>query len=348
METNQRLWDLAEIAKSVPVVRAAFCARVPDIMLRLQETPEGRAFLVELNRFLTEYGHRELKMDILYPTWGEDPTPVLAFVRRYLDLDPNSSPRRQQEHLFKQREELTQTVEARIKRDPVGRLVFWPVFHRILTDTQAHTRERDTMHFELTRIFPPFRRMLLELGRRWTGRGLINEPADMFFLTLAEMGDVIQSPRSMKDQVAKRRVQFEKSKLRVAPAIIRDGQQVVPENLLPITTVHGEYQGIAGSPGVVTGIARVVQGVEDFDKLAKGELLIAPLTNPVWTPLFAIAGGVITEVGGILSHGAIIAREYGIPAVMAVVDATKTFKDGQRLTIDGNKGIVFVEQGAVA
>ena len=103
-------------------------------------------------------------------------------------------------------------------------------------------------------------------------------------------------------------------------------------------------KGIAGSPGQVTGVARVIRDPQEFEQLQKGEILVAPLTNPVWTPLFAIASGVITEVGGILSHGAIVAREYGIPAVMSIPNATDKIKNGQTITVDGNRGIVKVEE----
>src|SRR5581483_2112878 len=103
--------------------------------------------------------------------------------------------------------------------------------------------------------------------------------------------------------------------------------------------------GIAGSPGVVTGPVCIVRGPHEFDKLRRGDILVAPLTNPVWTPLFAIAGGVVTQVGGILSHGAIVAREYGIPAVMAVQNAVQLLRDGQRVTVDGTRGIVRAERG---
>jgi pyruvate,water dikinase len=88
----------------------------------------------------------------------------------------------------------------------------------------------------------------------------------------------------------------------------------------------------------------VINGPEEFHKLGKGEILVAPLTNPIWTPLFAVAGGIVTEVGGILSHGAIVAREYGIPAVMAVNGATRQIPEGQRITVDGTKGIVTMEE----
>ncbi|MFQ5857809.1 MAG: PEP-utilizing enzyme, partial [Anaerolineae bacterium] len=92
-----------------------------------------------------------------------------------------------------------------------------------------------------------------------------------------------------------------------------------------------------------TGVARVIRGPEEFGRLQNGDILVAPLTNPVWTPLFAIAGGVVTEVGGILSHGAIVAREYGIPAVMGVAGATTVVQEGQMVGVDGSKGIVHLQ-----
>jgi phosphoenolpyruvate synthase/pyruvate phosphate dikinase len=105
-------------------------------------------------------------------------------------------------------------------------------------------------------------------------------------------------------------------------------------------------EGIPGSPGKVVGVTRIVLNREEFGKLKKGEILVAPLTTPVWTPLFALAGGLVTEAGGILSHGAIVAREYGIPAVMSVPGATKFLKDGQRVTVDGSKGLIHLEMEA--
>ncbi len=345
METNKRIWDLARIAKASPVVSSALRkSSGAQLHAQLESSAEGRDFLAALDRFLAEYGHREIRMDILYPTWGEDATPVLGFVRGYLEVGESQSPYRQQERLVKQREELAETVRMRVQRDWVGRFIIAPIFQWVLKHTQAHTRERDTMHFELTRLFPPFRRLLLELGRRWSARGIIEKADDIFFLTLDEMAQIAETPRKMQDEVEKRRAEFEASKARTAPGIIRDGQEVLAESAAPAESVEGQYRGIAGSPGKVTGIARVIRGPEEFGKLQNGDILIAPLTNPVWTPLFAIAGGIVTEVGGILSHGAIVAREYGIPAVMSVRDATRVFVEGQRVTVDGNKGRVSVDQ----
>jgi phosphohistidine swiveling domain-containing protein len=349
MRTNKALWDLAQVAKASPTV-SDLLRRYSEREVRtyLEQTSEGRAFLDELERFLSEYGHREIRLDILYPTWGEDPSPVFGFLRGYLDADEAQSPHRQQARLVKQRHELTKAVQARLEQDFVGRHLVWPIFRWVLGHTQVHTRERDTMHFELTRLFPPFRQLLLELGRRWRERGLIAQPEDVFFLSLDELEEVAKSPRSMQREVRARRAEFEANKLRPCPDIIRGSQEIYAEGARPEEVSEGQLHGIAGSPGVVTGTARLIRGPEEFGKLQNGEILVAPLTNPVWTPLFAIASGVVTEVGGILSHGAIVAREYGIPAVMGVAGATKLVQEEQTMTVDGSKGIVYLETGAAA
>jgi rifampicin phosphotransferase len=348
METNIRLWNLASLAKRSPGVRQALEGDDAEVRRRLGQTAEGRQFLNELDRFLAQYGHREIRMDILYPTWSEDPAPVLSFVRGYLDVDESASPHRQQQRLVREREELAERVRLVLRKDIRGRLM-WPLFSWVLRHTQANTRHRDTMHFELTRLFPPFRRLLLELGRRWQGRGLIAAADDVFYLTLDEMKQVIHDGRPRHDDVAQRRRELDANRRRPAPPIIRDGQELWSLDETPDDQrVGDEMHGVAGSPGHVRGMVRVVRDPDDFDKLQKGEILVAPLTNPVWTPLFAIAGGLITEVGGILSHGAIVAREYGIPAVMAVAEATHKLGDGQWVEVDGSAGLVrrLADRGA--
>lgn len=343
METNQRLWDLAQMGKKSAVVRAALLQSKNDALRsQLEQSEDGRAFQRELDRFLTEYGHREVRMDILYPTWSEDPAPVLSFLRTYLDLPDSQSPYHQQDRLVEQRKQLAAKVEQRVRNDLRGQLIVWPIFSWVLRHTQANTRLRDTMHFELTRLFPAFRRSLQELSKRWVAQGLLSQPDDVYYLTLDELSEEAKAHKDMRSIVQMRRAELEANRKRSAPGILRDGQAVAGEGAAQASTVAGQYRGIAGSPGTASGIARLVRGPEDFSKLQSGEILIAPLTNPVWTPLFAIAGGIVTEVGGILSHGAIVAREYGIPAVMGVAGATTAIVEGQRVTVDGNRGVVTV------
>lgn len=349
MQTNIKLWKLAQEAKRSASVRAIL-QNTPDDQVRdeLQRDPEGRIFLAQLDAFLEQYGHREIRMDILYPTWGEDPAPVLQFIRGYFDADERSSPLNQQDRLVRERRQLEREVDEKVTREVRGRVITAPLFHWVLDNTQKHTRERDTVHFELTRMFPPFRRALLELGTRWQRENLLERADDIFFLTVDEMEEIARDPRpdarGTRTQmlVQERRAEFEQNARRTPPPLIRDGIAMHAAHVQE-QTEPGALRGVAGSPGRVAGIVRVIRGPHEFYKLKRGEILVAPLTNPVWTPLFAIAGGIITQVGGILSHGAIVAREYGIPAVMAVHDATNILQDGQRVTVDGNRGIVRVE-----
>ncbi|MBI4675744.1 MAG: hypothetical protein HY741_29225 [Chloroflexi bacterium] len=354
METNKKIWDLAQSAKQSASVREILRINSPlplgeglgvrsDVREKLQADGDGRIFLAELDAFLEQYGHREIRMDILYPTWSEDPLPVLQFIRGYLDVDEQASPRRQEARLVQEREQLAQEVSVHVQRDVAGRFAIAPLFQWVLKNTQAHTRERDTMHFELTRLFPPLRRCLLELGARWQSQGWLDETDDIFYLTLEEMQELAASPHARREVIQTRRAEFQENLERTPPPIVRDGVGVEIVRTASGEHVDGQLRGIAGSPGVATGIVRVVRGPREFEKLQRGEILVAPLTNPVWTPLFAIAGGIVTQVGGILSHGAIVAREYGIPAVMAVPDATNLLHDGQAVTVDGNRGIVILE-----
>ncbi|MCZ6529893.1 MAG: PEP-utilizing enzyme [Chloroflexi bacterium] len=340
MEGNKRLWDLAMTAKASPEVsRVLRETDEKEIGAALKDLPEAAPFLEQLEAFSREYGHREIRMDILYPTWGEDPAPVYGFVRGYLDADESRSPYVQQERLVKERSELTEEALAGIKQSLVGRYLLSPIFRWLLHQTQLHTRERDTMHFEFTRAFPLFRRFLQELGQRWVKNDWIDEPEDIYFLSLDEMDEVAQSQVPMKDQIREARQELDTNRRRPWPTIIRGEEEIYAQT----ETAEGDLQGISGSPGVVSGPARVIRGPDEFGKLQRGEILVAPLTNPSWTPLFAIASAVITEVGGILSHGAIVAREYGIPAVMSVPGVTNALSDGQMITVDGNRGVVLVE-----
>jgi pyruvate,water dikinase len=173
-------------------------------------------------------------------------------------------------------------------------------------------------------------------------------PNDIFYLTLDEMDDVAASPGPMFETVQERRSEYELNRSRPWPDIIRGGRGIFAEAAGPVEALDGQLHGVAGSPGLVTGVARVIRGPEEFSRLQKNDILVAPLTNPAWTPLFAVAGAVITEVGGILSHGAIVAREYGIPAVLSVAGVTSQVSDGQTITVDGNRGIVGLEMGEAA
>lgn len=343
MVSNMQLWDLAQLAKaSLEVSDAIRQYRGDELFQQLEDTFDGRAFLDELKKFLKMFGHREVRLDIYYPTWCEDPSPVFDFIRGYLDLGKGQNPHSQQKNLSRQRQEIKEKVRERLSQESKGRFLTWPLFRWLLDNIEFHTRERDTVHFEMTRIIPAFRRFLHELGKRWTQRGLLTETNQIFFLTFDEMKSMADRPKFLGEIAQRRQEEFEINKHRAWPDVIRGGREIFSQQASQGKDEAGRLEGVAGSPGVVTGRARVIRGPEEFFRLQPGEILVAPITNPVWTPLFAIAGGVITEVGGILSHGAIVAREYGIPAVMSIAAATRCGLDGQTVMVDGNRGWVYL------
>ena len=312
METNKLLWDLAQAARSSPEVTAALQLEEPTAtMARLARTDDGRRFLQKMQEILEICGHREMHLDILYPTWQEDPAPVLAYTRGYLAADPRNNPARRQAALVQEREQLTAEVLTRMKGDLPGRLLLRPLFRWLLSQIHHLLRERDTMHFEWTRLFPPARKLLLELGRRWQHRRLLKDLEDIFYLRLEEMAQIANKPVPQQDLIAPRRAELAANLLGPWPVSIRDGQEIAAKTDQPADGF--DLHGVAGSPGQVTGRCRIIRGPQEFGRLQSGDILVAPLTNPAWTPLFAVAGGLVTNVGGILSHGAIVAREYGIP-----------------------------------
>ena len=353
MDTNNLIWELAQTARGDPSVARSILETDPaDIMQALKKLPQSAAFLAQLDQLLQECGHREPRFDICYPTWGEDPAPVLDFVRGYLEVEGSAAPAQREKELAARREALTQEVRAKLQSSLTGQFIMLPIFKALLNQTQWLVRERDTMHFEWTRLFPPVRRILLEISRRWQRLNLIDQPEDIFFLTLTEQEAIARMPKPCFELIRERRAGYLANLSGPWPVVIVDGfaQDTGPEPLpLPAPMSNGKGKssaalaGIAGSPGYAAGPARIILGPQDFHRLKPGEILVAPMTNPTWTPLFAIAGGIVTEVGGLLSHGAIVAREYGIPAVLSANGVTGFLNDGDTVTVDGHRGLVVRE-----
>ena len=343
METNLRLWDLAEAAKREPeVVQALNRSSTPSRSTDFTELPGDSQFAIELHKFLQDYGHREIRMDIMHPTWVEDPTPVLGFIRGYLEAGSSQDPHLRQDDLRRDRIEATKEVSDQLSQTWIGRWFIKPIFFWVLRYAQALTRERDTMHFEMTRVFPLFRSYLHEIGRRWVDDGSIDHKEDVFFMTFDELEENAFKLIDRRKLVRTHKEEYEIAKSHPWPDAIIGDREIFLREGPGSAGEEGELSGIASSPGMVSGVARLIRGPDDFNNLQDGDILVAPFTTPVWTPLFGIAGGVVTETGGILSHGAIVAREYGIPAVMSVSNVMNLLEDGSPIIVDGDRGFVRI------
>ena len=230
------------------------------------------------------------------------------------------------------------------------------VFTRLLRWAQQVAPIREDALGDLGLAWPRLRQLAAELGRRLVAAGVIESADDVYWLHWAEIGAALKVERPATSTDESEPVASLADRVRARRELWRGQRRVTPPQLLPadswlrvfksfLPATGGDQggdvlKGIGASAGRVTAIARVLNGPEDFGRLQPGEILVANITTPAWTSLFARASGIVTDVGGPLSHSSIVAREYGIPAVLGTAVATKRITDGQRVTVDGDAGTV--------
>ncbi|MGD2157833.1 MAG: PEP-utilizing enzyme, partial [Anaerolineales bacterium] len=202
---------------------------------------------------------------------------------------------------------------------------------------------RESPKFLIIRLMGIARRALLEIGQEFVEAGTIEQPDDLFFLRLSELRSLArQDSRDWKALIFQRRAAYQREQRRrqIPRVLVSDGRAFY-EGLGVDIDKDGIMIGSPVSPGTVEGTVRVVLDPTKT-QLSPGEILVCPGTDPAWTPLFMVAGGLITEVGGMMTHGSVVAREYGIPAVVGVHQATRRLEDGQRIQLDGTTGRIVV------
>ncbi|TQJ21454.1 pyruvate,water dikinase [Micromonospora sp. A202] len=296
---------------------------------------------IGMTTFLDVYGHRGVaEVDVGVPRWAEDPTPVFAAVANYLRVtDPRQSPdQRFQRAAGTAEASLTAMVARARRRRPVrGRIAGF-----LLRRARSLAGLREAGKFAGLYPLRETRRQLLLIGADLHGSGLLDQPDDIMFLTLDEVHAAVHQGVDPRGTVtARRAVHRRELRRRTVPvALLSDGTDV--ETLLPARPVSdGTLAGVGASAGRVTGPARVVHD-PGTAHIEPGDVLVAATTDPGWTPLFLTAAALVTETGAIMAHGPTVAREYGIPAVICVPDATRTISTGQLVTVDGGAGTITV------
>jgi len=295
--------------------------------------------------FLQHYGMRGVgEIDLGRRRWCEDPTPIMQVLQSYLRIeDADQAPDVMFERGAASAEAAVERMAEAMHRTRGGwlkaRLVRWAARRM-----RALAGLREAPKFFAIRHMGIAREGLLESGRELAAAGVLAQPDDIFFLRLAELraltGGETQDWRAL---VAERRQVYEREKLRrqVPRLLLSDGQAFYEGMGSPDDSGEGVLVGSPVSPGVVEGVVHVVLDPHGA-QLAPGEILVCPGTDPAWTPLFLAAGGLVMEVGGLMTHGAVVAREYGIPAVVGVHQATTRLETGQRVRVDGSAGRVMI------
>jgi pyruvate,water dikinase len=340
-EMDLRLWALARKLRADPSSSAALRGTAPaELARRHRDSTLPPALQSGLAAFLVRHGHRAIaEIDIGMPRWSEDPTYVLGVLANYLRLDdPELAP----DVVFARGAAAADAaVAAVVERVRTRSRLRAAIVGFALRRMRRLAGLREEHKDYLIRLFAHVREQLTAVGRELADRDLLDRADDVFFLDLAEVRTAPDGT-DLRDLVATRRAEYDRElrRRRVPRILLSDGTE--PEAVaLPATAGDGSLVGTAASAGTVTAKARVVLDPTGAH-LEPGEILVAPSTDPGWTPLFLTAGGLVMEMGGPNSHGAVVAREYGIPAVVGVADATTRIDTGQEVTLDGAAGVVRI------
>ena len=344
LRAEQALWRLGQWALADAALAGALADPAVDAR---GGAPEGVApdrweeWRERFAAYLGEFGHTVYNLDFVNPVPADDPAPILQALRFVLTGDA-VDPFARQARLAAGRERATKELLAAL--DPLRRGLAARSLEWMATVVPA----REDALAAQGLAWPVMRRLLAELGRRLVESGVLAGPEQVFWLTREEVESAVGgSTEPLGERIAERQALHRGQALLRPPQYLPVNRAMaVWDRFLPAKADGGSgpvLRGNAGSGGVVTGRARVISGPGDFADFTPGEILVAEITTPAYTPLFAVAGGVVTDIGGVLSHGSIVAREYGIPAVLGTGSATSRIATGDVITVDGSRGEVRLD-----
>jgi pyruvate,water dikinase len=318
-------------------------ARTPDAVRALTERllVADDAAGLRVRELLARHGHRLSGRDLLHPTWREAPELVVGLALR-------SAIALSSEDAAGRRIRATQAIEADMGGGATG-LARVGAFRAALAIAQRYYVVRENMRYHADFFLARLRGLALTLGHRLADDGLLAAPTDVFFLTSDELRHAVaplergddddRAPdRRLAALAVERRLRFEDDAATSPPATLGPGDAAHPgaqaDAAAPVTRLAGEI----GAAGRARGCARLIAGPADFDRVERGDVLVAAYADPAWTPILDLASGLVLEAGGQLSHGAIVARELGIPALVSVTGALKSIRDGDVIALDTTTG----------
>jgi pyruvate,water dikinase len=341
-EMGLALGDLADVVRAHPGAIEHLRAADDETLLAScwHDVAGGEEVGHAIQAFLERYGVRCTgEIDVTRPRWREVPTQLVPAIEGHLKSAAPGQHRRDFLAGEREAERAAATLLTRLQALPFGFLKV-RVMRRLITVFRSLIGLREHPKYYLVQILDLVKQGILREAESLTESGLLRSPDEIFWFSLAEIEGILTSRQVDRATLARRSERFALDAALRPPRVITSEGEVVdvpPGEDVPV----GALAGNAASAGIVEGRARVVRKLEAA-KLEKGEILVAPYTDPAWTPLFAVAAGVVTEVGGLMTHGAVVAREYGIPAVVGVDNATAEISDGDRIRVNGNQGYVEI------
>jgi pyruvate,water dikinase len=347
MEANEALYGISKLIQAnESLYEMVMTTPAQRLMGELDSHPESRAVLEAIDDYLATYGHQGYTLDFVEPPQIEDPTALFATLKPMV-ANRDYSPKQHEVEAARKREKALAEVEELLEG-----LHYWQFRYRHWFTHRFYYIREESM-FYLGSAWPTLRGLVYELGRRLVETGTFLLPDDVYFCTTAELTDAIDARREGKALPEMGLLAAERRELREARKRLHPPGTVPPEASQIFEIRFKETQavndpssdtlrGVPVSPGTVTGPVSVIHSPAEFDQMKPGSILVCTMTNPAWTPLFAHAIGLVTDMGGILGHGSIVAREYGIPAVVGTGTVTQRLKSGQEVRVDGDAGIVTI------
>ena len=337
-EMDLELWAIACRTRADAASRAALAGRAPEeLSADFRQGALPAVLQGELATFLERYGHRAIaEIDLGLPRWSEDPAHLLGAIANYQRLDSEAlAPDAQFARGAREAEAMIATLLSRVHGP---RRVLARAF---LRRVRALAGVREAPKFHVIRVFARGRAILGPIGESLAGAGRLAAADDIWFLTLPEARRSVAG-EDLRGVVAARRAEYRREMRRrhVPRVLLSDGTDAEAAYAAP--AADGAIRGAPASPGIARGVAHVLRSPAGA-RLEPGEVLVAPATDPGWTPLFLTASALVMEMGGMMSHGAVVAREYGIPAVVGVPNATERIATGERIVVDGSAGTVAPE-----
>lgn len=340
-EMGLALGDVADAARNHPAVIEYLEHAVDDTFFeRLKAVPGSEDVLPFFLSFFKRYGMRGTgEIDLTRPRWREVPTQLVPAILGHIKGVKPGQHRLDFLAGKKEAELASGRLLGRLREKPLG-LLKARIMRRLIKVHRSLIGIREHPKYFIVQNFDLIKQAILQEGARLAVDGVLEDPEDVFWLSLQEIKEVLESRRLDRDLITGRKEKFQRDEKLAPPrAITSDGEIITAK-----PGAHVPPGALAGSPvsaGKAEGRARVILKLAEA-KMDKGDILVAPYTDPGWTPLFPLAAGLVTEVGGLMTHGAVVAREYGIPAVVGLDDATRKIRDGQKIRVDGTQGFVEI------
>tara|TARA_B100001250_G_scaffold414422_1_gene452722 strand:+ start:18021 stop:19772 length:1752 start_codon:yes stop_codon:yes gene_type:complete len=347
---SMAMWELGRIATASEMVNTAFENGIEGLNGRLRDSnePEVENFVSAFDEFLWSYGSRgPNEWEISCPTWETTPDLALAAIDRMRVSPASAAPQDHQAQLANDRQRIVAEISEMLEGDPAAQGQFLAGAHgaSVLMPGRERTKTNCVKFIQEARM------AARELGQRMVDRGVYPDVTSFAMLRFSEQHQAIDNPDGWREIIEQRQAVFDLAAAKQEPFVIvgeseplsawpdRDSVSVEP------LQTGDSIQGLPGCPGVSEGRARVILDSHDPTALEPGDVLVAPLTDPSWTPLFVPAAGVVVDVGAALSHAIIVSRELGIPCVVSATEATKRIPNGARVRVDGDTGVVTVLDG---